>query len=332
MIISKTPVRISLFGGGTDYPEYFNYNDGCVLNFAIQYYSYVTVRSLHKFSKNNYFLSYKNIENVSSLNQIQHPSIKNCLKYLNFKTPVQIHYSGDLPAKSGLGSSSSFTVGLLNALYNFNKKKNSKKNLARDAIYIERELNKERVGFQDQIICSYGGIKKIKFSHYNDFKVKSINLSNKIIEEIESSIMIIFTNTERYADKILKEQIQNTKKKLINSQLRELKFITKKAINLVEKNFDMNELAILLNESWRLKKNLSNKITTSSIDELYEYCLTKGAKAGKLLGAGGGGFLLLVGENNTLNNLSKILKNKNIFSFFPKLDQLGSRIIFSDKS
>lgn len=332
MIISKTPVRISLFGGGTDYPEYFNYNDGCVLNFAIQYYSYVTVRSLHKFSKNNYFLSYKNIENVSSLNQIQHPSIKNCLKYLNFKTPVQIHYSGDLPAKSGLGSSSSFTVGLLNALYNFNKKKNSKKNLARDAIYIERELNKERVGFQDQIICSYGGIKKIKFSHYNDFKVKNINLSNKIIEEIESSIMIIFTNTERYADKILKEQIQNTKKKLINSQLRELKFITKKAINLVEKNFDMNELAILLNESWRLKKNLSNKITTSSIDELYEYCLTKGAKAGKLLGAGGGGFLLLVGENNTLNNLSKILKNKNIFSFFPKLDQLGSRIIFSDKS
>ena len=332
MIISKTPVRISLFGGGTDYPEYFNYNDGCVLNFAIQYYSYVTVRSLHKFSKNNYFLSYKNIENVSSLNQIQHPSIKNCLKYLNFKTPVQIHYSGDLPAKSGLGSSSSFTVGLLNALYNFNKKKNSKKNLARDAIYIERELNKERVGFQDQIICSYGGIKKIKFSHYNDFKVKNINLSNKIIEEIESSIMIIFTNTERYADKILKEQIQNTKKKLINSQLRELKFITKKAINLVEKNFDMNELAILLNESWRLKKNLSNKITTSSIDELYEYCLTKGAKAGKLLGAGGGGFLLLVGENDTLNNLSKILKNKNIFSFFPKLDQLGSRIIFSDKS
>lgn len=332
MIISKTPVRISLFGGGTDYPEYFNYNDGCVLNFAIQYYSYVTVRSLHKFSKNNYFLSYKNIENVSSLNQIQHPSIKNCLKYLNFKTPVQIHYSGDLPAKSGLGSSSSFTVGLLNALYNFNKKKNSKKNLARDAIYIERELNKERVGFQDQIICSYGGIKKIKFSHYNDFKVKNINLSNKIIEEIESSIMIIFTNTERYADKILKEQIQNTKKKLINSQLQELKAITKKAINLVEKNFDMNELAILLNESWRLKKNLSNKITTSSIDELYEYCLTKGAKAGKLLGAGGGGFLLLVGENDTLNNLSKILKNKNIFSFFPKLDQLGSRIIFSDKS
>ena len=325
MIISKTPVRISLFGGGTDYPEYFNYHDGCVFNFAIQYYSYVTIRTLHKFNKNNYFLSYKNIENISSLNQIQHPSIKNCLKYLNIKDPIQIHYSGDLPAKSGLGSSSSFTVGLLNALYEYKKKKISKHNLAKNAIYVERELIKERVGYQDQIICSYGGIKEIKFSNKNNFKVKNIY-------KLESSIMIIFTNTERYADKILKEQIQNTKKKLINSQLKELKAITKEAINLIEKNFDINELAILLNESWKLKKNLSNKITTSSIDKLYEYCLSKGAKGGKLLGAGGGGFLLLVGEKNNLNYLSKILKNKNIFSFFPKLDQLGSRIIFRDKT
>ena len=237
-----------------------------------------------------------------------------------------------MPAKSGLGSSSSFTVGLLNALYEYKRKKISKHNLAKNSIYVERELIKERVGYQDQIICSYGGIKEIKFTNKNKFKVKDINLSYKNIHDLESSIMIIFTNTERYADKILKEQIQNTKKKLINSQLKELKVITKEAINLVEKKFDMNELAILLNESWRLKKNLSNKITTSSIDELYEYCLTKGAKGGKLLGAGGGGFLLLVGENNTLNNLSKILKNKNIFSFFPKIDQLGSRIIFSDKS
>ena len=158
------------------------------------------------------------------------------------------------------------------------REKISKHNLAKNSIYVERELIKERVGYQDQIICSYGGIKEIKFTNKNKFKVKDINLSYKNIHELESSIMIIFTNTERYADKILKEQIQNTKKKLINSQLKELKVITKEAINLVEKKFDMNELAILLNESWRLKKNLSNKITTSSIDELYEYCLTKGAK------------------------------------------------------
>lgn len=332
MIISKTPVRISLFGGGTDYPEYFNFHDGCVLNFAIQYYSYVTLRALHKINKNNYFLSYKNIESIPSLNQIQHPSIKNCLKYLNLKDPIQIHYSGDLPAKSGLGSSSSFTVGLLNALYEYKRKKISKKTLAKDAIYVERELIKERVGFQDQIICSYGGIKEIKFTKNNIFKVKDINLKYKNISKLESSIMLVYTNTERYADKILKEQIQNTKKKLINSQLEELKAITKEAINLIEKNFNLDEIAFLLNESWKLKKNLSNKITTSSIDKLYKFCLSKGAKGGKLLGAGGGGFLLIIGEKNILINLSKILKNKNIYSFFPKLDLLGTRIIHRDKN
>lgn len=331
MIISKTPLRISLFGGGTDYPEYFNNYEGCVLNFAIQYYSYVTINKLYKHSKNNYYLSYKNIENTEFIKQIHHPSIKNCLKFLNFNKPIQIHYSGDLPAKTGLGSSSSFTVGLLNALYKYNKKKASKNNLAKNAIYVERELIRERVGFQDQIICSYGGIKEINFKNRNKFSIKNIVLSKDKINKLQSSIMIVFTNTERYANNILKEQIKNTKRKIINNQLEELKIITKEAINLIKKYIDIDELSYLLNKSWNLKKNLSNKISSSMIDQLYEFCLSQGAKGGKLLGAGGGGFLLLIGEKENLVTLSKTLTKKNIFSFFPKIDQFGSKIIYSDK-
>lgn len=330
MIISRTPVRISLFGGGTDYPEYFNQNEGLTLNMAIKYYSYITISQLNKTKKESYYLSYKKIESVDRIGSIVHPSIKNCLKYLSIKEPLQIHYFGDLPAKTGLGSSSSFTVGLLNSLYSLNKIKVDKKKLSEDAIFIERNMIKERVGFQDQIICSYGGIRKINFTPFNKFKTTSIKIDKNIINKIENSILLVFTNTDRYASKILKEQMHNTKSKKLNNHLEEIKSITLDAINIFTNKFNISEIAKLMKESWKIKKDLSTKISNSEINDIYEYCLQNGALAGKILGAGGGGFMLVIGQKKNLKNLSLKLQIKNLYSFFPKIDFSGSKIIYKN--
>ena len=324
MIITKTPYRISFFGGGSDYPNWFNKYTGKVLSTTINKHIYLSCRYLPNFFDHKYRIVWSKIENVKKINQIKHAAVKNLLKYLKFNQGIEIHYDGDLPARSGMGSSSCFTVGLLKALEEIKKKNISKANLAKKSIHFEQKIMNEVVGSQDQIAASFGGFNKITFNK-NKFNLKKIK-NNKNVKKLENNLILIYTGIHRTAHKIA----ASYSKKLTS----EKKIYIDKIISLVDEgekllNFgNINDFGELLNESWYLKKKLSNSITNKKIDQLYELLLKNGATGGKLLGAGGGGFLLMYLESKY---------RKKFFNKFPKLINVpfnftneGSKIIFRD--
>lgn len=324
MIITKTPYRISFFGGGSDYPNWFNKYTGKVLSTTINKHIYLSCRYLPNFFDHKYRIVWSKIENVKKINQIKHAAVKNLLKYLKFNQGIEIHYDGDLPARSGMGSSSCFTVGLLKALEEIKKKNISKANLAKKSIHFEQQIMNEVVGSQDQIAASFGGFNKITFNK-NKFNLKKIK-NNKNVKKLENNLILIYTGIHRTAHKIA----ASYNKKLTS----EKKIYIDKIISLVDEgekllNFgNINDFGELLNESWYLKKKLSNSITNKKIDQLYELLLKNGATGGKLLGAGGGGFLLMYLESKY---------RKKFFNKFPKLINVpfnftneGSKIIFRD--
>lgn len=324
MIISKTPYRISFFGGGSDYPNWFNKYTGKVLSTTINKHIYLSCRYLPNFFNHKYRIVWSRIENVKKINQIKHLAVKNLLKYLKFNEGIEIHYDGDLPARSGMGSSSCFTVGLLKALEEIKKKNILKKDLAKKSIYFEQKIMKEIVGSQDQIAASYGGFNKITF-YKSNFKLKKIKKTRNV-KMLENNLILIYTGINRTAHKIA----ASYNKKLISKK----KEYIDKIITLVDQgekllsSGDINDFGELLNEGWYLKKKLSHSITNKKIDELYQFLLENGATGGKLLGAGGGGFLLMY--------VQKKFREK-FFKKFPKLINIpfnfsneGSKIIFKD--
>ena len=296
MFISKTPYRISLFGGGTDHPKWFNNNGGKVLSFTIDKFCYISCRYLPPFFQYKHRFVYSKIENINKLNEILHPAIKGSFIKTNWniKDGLEIHHDGDLPARSGMGTSSSFTVGLINVLNAIKNKKISAKKLALDAIDTEQNIIGEFVGSQDQVAVSYGGMNIINFFEKNKFKVTPINLSTKYINDIENNTLLIFTGFSRLADKIEKDKFTNIKSK--KNQLLEIGKITNEAIKTFNNKFNILELGKLLHESWKIKKSFSKIVTNKEIDLIYNKALNNGAIGGKVLGAGGGGFLLLVAE------------------------------------
>ena len=324
MIISRTPFRISFFGGGTDYPAWFEKNEGAVLSTTIDKYCYITIRYLLPFFEHKHRIVYSAIENVRKSHEIKHPVVRALLNYFNIERGVEIHHDGDLPARSGLGSSSSFTVGMLNAFYNLQGKAVSKNQLAQEAIYIEREILKESVGSQDQIAVAHGGFNKIVFYNNHDFKVSAITLRNKNIADLQSHLMLVFTGFSRFASDIALEQIRNTPNK--GEELIAMCSMVDEAIDILNSNKDIVEFGQLMHKSWQIKKNLSSKISNSKVDALYKHALQNGAIGGKILGAGGGGFMLLFVRPKERRKVTDALKNFIEVKF--KFENNGSQIIY----
>jgi len=328
MILSKTPVRISFFGGGTDYPAYFERKKGAVMGTTINKYVYISVNRLSQFFEYNYRVGYSKSELVKNINEIIHPSVRETLKYKKIKEGLDIHIFSDLPARTGLGSSSSFTVGFLNALYALEGKIVSKQVLAEEAIFIEQKMIKENVGCQDQIHAAYGGFNIIEFSK-TGFSVKPVIISKEKLELLESSLLCFYTGQTRYANEVLKEQIKNIKSLTKDKYLEKMYKMVFEAQNIICN--DNNETMIknfgkLLNEGWNLKKNLSSMVSNKLIDEAYTAALNSGAYGGKLAGAGNGGFLIFIVNKKKQNNLREALKK--LLEVKIKFENEGSNIIY----
>lgn len=326
MIITRTPVRISFLGGGTDYPAYFRQHGGATLLSTINKYTLVTVHRLTQFVDHCVRIHYSQVESVQHIDEIQHPSARECLRFLGIDGGVEIHYVSDLPARTGLGSSSSATVGLLVALHAFKGEMVSREQVAEEAVYVEQKLIKERVGYQDQYACALGGLLHLEFQQDGKVRANPVVLSQERLLALEERLMLLYTRIQRHAHEVLDEQIERTQSGENSKELESLKGLVSQGIEVLTKSDDVSEFGALLHEGWMLKRGLSSKITTSWIDEIYERARRAGAVGGKLLGAGGGGFLLLYVEpynrKRVLNALPELREAE--FSF----DNSGSQIIF----
>jgi D-glycero-alpha-D-manno-heptose-7-phosphate kinase len=323
MIITKTPYRISFFGGGSDYPEWFNKYNGQVLSATINKHIYITCRFLPNFFKHKYRIVWSKIENVKKINQIQHEAVKNLLKYNKINRGVEIHYDGDLPARSGMGSSSCFTVGLMKAISELYKKNLSSVQLAKKAIHFEQKIMNEVVGSQDQIAASVGGFNKIIFKKNNKFLIKKISKKNNI-KKLEKNLVLIYTGINRTAHKIASSyvtKLTNSKKKYIMNIYQHV-LEGEKLLN----SGKIDEFGKLLHHAWNEKKKLSKSISNNKIDELYNYAIKNGALGGKLLGAGGGGFLLMYMKNEHRKNFFK--NNRKLINVSFNFTSEGSQVIF----
>ena len=325
MIITKTPYRISFFGGGSDYPHWFNKFNGQVLSTTINKHIYITCRFLPNFFKHKYRIVWSKIENVKKIDQIEHEAVKNLLKYHKINRGLEIHYDGDLPARSGMGSSSCFTVGLMKALNTLDKKSITNFQLAKKAIYFEQKIMEETVGSQDQIAASVGGFNKIIFKKKDKFEIKKIS-KKKNIKKLEKNLVLIYTGINRTAHKIASgyaSKLSTTKKNYIQKMC---EHVTEgeKLLN----SGDIDDFGRLLNHAWDLKKKLSNAISNTRIDDIYNIAIRNGSLGGKLLGAGGGGFLLMYMKKQHQKYFFK--QNPKLINIPFNFTNEGSQVIFKD--
>ena len=326
MIITRTPFRVSFFGGGSDYPAWYNRHGGVVLSTSIDKYCYVICRYLPPFFNYNYRIRYTKREETKTIDEIQHPSVRECLKFLDFYNKgVEIQHNSDLPAMSGLGSSSAFSVGLLHSLYALKGKMIPKRQLAAEAIFIEQEKIKEAVGSQDQVAAAFGGLNKILFNERQGFEVSPAIVYESKLIELQKHLMLFFTGFPRYASVLAAEQIKNmvTNEKPL---LKMMQLAYTAVDSLCSDNDGIERFGKLLHESWLLKRSLTSQITNNIIDQAYEAALNAGALGGKILGAGGGGFMLIFAKPELHHKIREILKNLLYVPF--RFEQLGSQIIF----
>ena len=323
LIITKTPFRISFFGGGTDYPGWYKEFGGAVLATTIDKYCYISCRLLPPFFKHKHRIVYSRIENVQCNHEIEHPAVRGVFDWANIVEGLEIHHDGDLPARSGLGSSSAFTVGLVNAIKGLRGQLVSKQQLALDAIYIEQKILKENVGSQDQVSAAYGGLNKIIFNKDDSFNVAPLTINANRREELRSHLLLCFTGFSRIADVIAKSQIDNLKKREV--QLIRMGEMVNEGVDiLMNKNIAIDEFGKLLDSSWKYKRSLSERVSTPEIDEMYEAAIQAGAIGGKILGAGGGGFMLLFAKPENHAAIRERLKKLVHVDF--NFENLGSRV------
>ncbi len=293
MIISRTPFRISFFGGGTDYPIWYEKHGGEVLSTTIDKYCYVTCRRYPPFFQDKVRIVWSKIELVEHAGQIENPVAREALLHLNLQKNIEIHHAADLPAKSGLGGSSSFAVGLLNALYALLGKEATKAQLASEAIHIERERAKENVGSQDQVAAAFGGMNKITFHPNGRIDVVPANVRADVLRGLQDRLLLCFTGLSRSASQVAGAQIENTPQK--ERELGAMQAMVGQGVSFLEKG-KLDDFGKLLHESWQLKRGLSSLIANEHIDGIYETARSAGALGGKLLGAGGGGFMLIYAD------------------------------------
>jgi len=321
MIISKTPYRISFFGGGSDYPDWYKKYSGAVLSTTIDKYIYITLRDLPNFFEHKYRIVWSKVETVKSINQIKHNAVRNLLKKFKVKSGLEIHYDGDLPARSGMGSSSCFVVGLAKILFKYINKNISDKQLVDFSINFEQKIMREIVGSQDQTATVYGGFNRINFDK-KKITVKKIK-NKKNLEKLNKNLMLIYSGVQRNAPEVAKKYV-NT---LTNKNKNKIKKLIEH-VELGEKILNsgtIDDFGHLLDEAWFYKKEISNNISNTKIDEIYNQAKSYGALGGKLLGAGGGGFLLFyINEINKKNFLS----NSDLVEIPFNFSSHGSKIIF----
>jgi D-glycero-alpha-D-manno-heptose-7-phosphate kinase len=292
MIITRTPFRISFFGGGTDYPGWFREHGGAVLATTINKYCYITCRRLPPFFEHKHRIVYSLIENVKHNDEIQHPAVRAVLNWTKVADGMEIHHDGDLPARSGLGSSSSFTVGLLHALQGLNGQMAYKYGLARDAIYLEQNIIGENVGSQDQVSAAFGGFNRIEFHRNGTFDVSPVILPGYRQKELRDHLMLFFTGVSRIASEVAKSKIENLKSR--EKELKLMRAMVDEALSILQNtNESIDSFGKLLGASWQYKRSLSDRVSTPEIDSIYQAAMDAGAIGGKILGAGGGGFLLI---------------------------------------
>ena len=324
MIISRTPFRISFFGGGTDYPVWYRENSGAVLGTTIDKYCYITCRLLPPFFEHKYRVVYSQVELVRDIEEIRHPAVREALKFMEINDGVEIHYDGDLPARTGLGTSSSFTVGFLHSLYGYKGIMPSKMQLAKDAIYLEREVLKENVGSQDQVLAAFGGFSRVDFSGEHNIDIKPVVISEPRLESLQDHLMLFFTGLSRTASDVAGEQIKQTPAK--KQELAKMLHMVDEAISILTGDNDLSDFGKLLHENWQLKRSLTDKISVPYTDFLYETAINAGATGGKLLGAGGGGFMLFFVKPELQSKVREALKGVQQVPF--RFDKAGSQIIF----
>jgi len=323
MIITKTPFRMSFFGGGTDLEEYFKEYGGAVLSTTIDKFCYVNVRHLPRFFDYSTELAYSKTERVKDVNEIEHPLIRNAMKMLDMHE-IRLTYEADLPARSGLGTSSSFAVGTLLAFYALKGKYADKKKLADEAIYLERVLCDEAGGWQDQIAAAYGGFNKITFNR-DGYEVKPIIISPERKEQLNNNLMMFFTGFTRFSSEVQKVNNETSIEEKKAKLQKMYKMVDKAESILCDKTKDLDDFGRLLDESWKLKRQTGKGVSTNAIDELYEQGIKAGALGGKLLGAGGGGFLIFYVQPEKQKQVMKAMKNLMYIPF--KFDNEGSTII-----
>ena len=322
MIISATPYRISFFGGGTDYPVWFQEHGGAVLATTINKYCYITCRTLPPFFEYRHRIVWSRVEHVNEVDEIVHPAVREAVRYMNVQQGLEIHHDGDLPARSGLGSSSSFSVGILHALRALDGKMTSKSELAQLAIHLEQHLLKEDVGIQDQIMTAYGGLNVVEFDPDSEFRVNPIPIDPLRKELFQHHLMLIYTGISRTASEVAKSQIESIPRK--KEVMRDILDMVPEATAILAGTGDISEFGRLLHEAWLLKKSITERISTSLVDDMYERARNAGALGGKLLGAGGGGFIVFFVEPGLQQSVLEALEDFLLVPF--ELENSGSHI------
>jgi D-glycero-alpha-D-manno-heptose-7-phosphate kinase len=327
MIISRTPFRISFFGGGTDYPGWYRSHGGAVLATTIDKYCYITCRYLPPFFEHRICLVYSKIEYCRTIDEIAHPAVREVLRYLDMQRGVEIHHDGDLPARSGMGSSSAFTVGLLHALYALKGQIASKHQLAMESIHLEQERLKETVGSQDQVTAAYGGFNHIAFLPNGEISVKPLTIAAERLADLSSHLMLFYTGIKRTASNIAESYVNGIEEK--RRQLRLMKDLVDESLSILNSGRPIVGFGELLHEAWEAKRSLSAQVSNTEVDQIYDLARSAGAIGGKLIGAGGGGFLLLFAEPSRHRAIREALR-KLIYVPF-KFEFSGSQIIFFDR-
>ncbi|NQT93010.1 MAG: kinase [Lentisphaerae bacterium] len=324
MIISRTPYRISFFGGGTDYPVWYEKHGGAVLAAAINRYCYIFCRHLPPFFKHRHSIIYSKIELVEKVDEIVHPAVREALRLMSITEGLDIHHDGDLPKQTGLGTSSSFAVGLLNALHALKGEMTTPEQLAQEATRVERDLCGDNVGSQDQVTAAHGGFNHVRFLPGGIVTVHPMIVPAERMELFQQHLVLLFTGFSRVASEIAAEQIQNTPKR--ETELHTIHDMVQEGVDILRDGSDLRQFGKLMHEGWKLKRTLSSRISNSEIDAIYDKALAAGALGGKLCGAGGGGFLLLFVEPDKRETVCQAMEDRLHVPF--SFDWLGSRIVF----
>jgi len=326
MIVARAPYRVSFFGGGTDYPEWYSEHGGSFLSLAINHYCYITLRVKPPFQEKRYRVSWRIAEDVSSIKSIKHPIVRHSLETMNVNLGLDITYTGDLPGGSGLGSSSAFTVALNHSLHAANGKKPNEYELAKEAYHIERDKLEETIGIQDQIATAFGGFNHVIINKDGSYKLEKVLLTESQIKKFLDRCVLVYTGISRLASSVAEKKVEDIKSKVeIVTQMQDM---VEEARSLLQsENYD--EFGKLLHKNWLLKKSISDIVSTNDIDNIYDKALKNGAIGGKLLGAGAGGFMLFFCEEGKKEKLIEIFDTKMVVPF--QICEEGSKIVYEEE-
>ena len=327
MIITRTPYRLSLFGGGTDYNDWFEVRGGRILAAAMQHYCYLSVRKLPPFFEHTIRVVYSKIESVIDVSQIEHPSVKGCLQHLGITAGVEIHHDGDLPARSGIGSSSSFTVGLLQALHALDGRHITAEALAQEAIHVEQNILGESVGIQDQIMAAHGGLRVTDMGPGKAWDARPVVVPPDYLLEFERHVLLGYSGISRFSGDHSKKKVANIRAGKTNHELEEISALADEAIGCFESTADFQCLGTLLNRGWQLKRRLADGVSTEWMDALYSSAVNSGAFGGKFMGAGGGGFFFFLAPPERHQAIKESLPNVRVWAPF-KIERRGSQVLF----